>query len=53
MNKTERDRLLREIAIELKRIRDIPIRAVPDDAVHQLITARNFLRSVRPPDSGD
>lgn len=62
MNKAERDRRLREIAVELKRIREIPIRELSagsgattqnldthDDAVHNLIMARNFLRAIKSP----
>ena len=60
MTKTDRDKRLRDIAAELKRIRDIPIRELgaqnnPDsryDALHNLIMARNFLRDIKPR-SGD
>ena len=54
MTKTDRDKRLREIAAELKRIRDIPIRELSasaspdahDDALHRLIMARNMLRAI-------
>ena len=57
MTKTDRDKRLREIAAELKRIRDIPIRELlpannpdsHDDALHKLIMARNFLRDIKTP----
>lgn len=50
MNRKDRDTYLRDIAAELKRIRDIPIRSLSDDALHQIITARNFLRAIKPGD---
>lgn len=61
MTKADRDRRLREIAVELKRIREIPIRDLAPtdrhdahgdapsntDALHCLIMARNFLRDIK------
>ncbi len=53
MTKADRDKKLRDIAAELKRIRDIPIRSLPEDALFNLITARNMLRAIPSPKSGD
>ncbi len=61
MTRTDRGKRLREIAAELKRIRDIPIRELSasagpdahDDALHNLIMARNMLRDIPSPRSGD
>lgn len=48
MKNTERDALLREIATEIKRLRDTPSKQLPGDAKGNLIYARNFLRSIAP-----
>lgn len=46
MKATDRQRVIKEIATELKHIAKRPVRSITEDDVHDLITARNFLRAI-------
>jgi len=47
MKTKDRDKVLRDLVEEIRRIKALPTKALPDDAQYQLITARNFLRAVQ------
>ena len=47
MTTKERDKWLSEITEEIRRIRTIPIKSLSEDANIKLVTARNFLKTVK------
>jgi len=46
MKAAERKQVIKDIATELKHIATRPVRSITEDDVHDLITARNFLRAI-------
>lgn len=46
MTGKDRDQRIREIAAQLRLIKDIPVKALDDDTNHNLIIARNHLKAI-------
>lgn len=49
LTNTRRDAILKDIAVELKRVRALPAGQLPEDTQRRLITARNMLRAIKTP----